>query len=105
MCMELLLHVAARMYDGSVDNDEVGNGQRQIRIIAFRSSRECGGLPTVCHRSDRMAGAKLAKMFGSSSSLLEAIVTIVQNNNDDCRKHSSGEICTSKMGIRDSYSR
>jgi hypothetical protein len=46
-----------------------------------------------------MTGAKLAKALGSSSSPLQAVAIMVQNNNEDCRKHSSGEICASKIGI------
>jgi hypothetical protein len=46
-----------------------------------------------------MAGAKLAQALGSSSSTLQVITIMVQNNNEDCRKHSSGEIRASKIGI------
>ncbi len=81
--MALLLALAARMYEESVDIEDVGKGQRQIRIIALRSGREWGGSPTVCHSSDLMGGARLARVVGSSSSFLEAIAIIVQKSSGD----------------------
>lgn len=78
--------------------EEVGSGQRQSKIIAFRSLIECGGLAMVCHNSFLKSATIVDSTAGSSCDLLAAMVKIVQKRRGDCVKQSSGRMLSSSIG-------